>query len=243
MSARQLVYGDEIIPYRVVRAPRRRRTVAIHVQPDGSVQVVAPPRVRADEIHDAVTRRARWIWRHVRNVRVHGLGVLPRRYVSGESHLYLGCRYPLKIEIGAGLEPSVRLYRGRFHVRTRRKGPKAVRTLLEGWYREHAEQLFTRRLEALLPAAVWARGEVPSLRLREMKKRWGSCSAGGVITLNPHLVKAPRECVDYVICHELCHLKEHNHSPRFYRLLDQVLPGWRVTKAKLDGMAGLLFNI
>ena len=64
----------------------------------------------------------------------------------------------------------------------------------------------------------------------------------GVILLNPHLVKAPRECIDYVILHELCHLKEHNHSPRFYRLLSQLKPRWRPVKAKLDGLAELLLN-
>jgi hypothetical protein len=75
-----------------------------------------------------------------------------------------------------------------------------------------------------------------------MQKQWGSCSPQGHILLNPHLVKAPRECIDYVIIHELCHLKEHNHSPEFYRLLCLQMPDWKQVKAKLDGMAELLLN-
>jgi len=75
-----------------------------------------------------------------------------------------------------------------------------------------------------------------------MKTQWGSCSPTGAILLNPHLVKAPRECIDYVISHELCHLKEHNHSPRYYRLLSKIMPRWEVVKARLDGMAELLLN-
>ena len=75
-----------------------------------------------------------------------------------------------------------------------------------------------------------------------MKKQWGSCSPQGVITLNPHLVKAPRDCVDYVLVHELCHLVEHNHSVEFYRLLGGQIPGWESVKAKLDGMAEKLLN-
>lgn len=75
-----------------------------------------------------------------------------------------------------------------------------------------------------------------------MKKQWGSCSPNGRILLNPHLVKAPRECIDYVLVHEICHLKEHNHGSKFYKLLDQMLPGWRSIKARLDGMAELLLN-
>ena len=88
---------------------------------------------------------------------------------------------------------------------------------------------------------VWLKA-MPDWRLVRMQKQWGSCSPAGVILLNPHLVKAPRQCVDYVICHELCHLEEHNHSPRYYRLLGQVMPGWETVKTRLDGMAELLLN-
>ncbi len=70
-----------------------------------------------------------------------------------------------------------------------------------------------------------------------MKVQWGSCSPAGRITLNPHLVKAPRECIDYVLLHELCHLRHHNHSPQFYRSLDRHMPRWRAIKERLDGMA------
>lgn len=72
--------------------------------------------------------------------------------------------------------------------------------------------------------------------------QWGSCSPNGRITLNPHLVKTPRECIDYVILHELCHIAEHNHSERFYRLLKQVMPHWEKVKACLDGMAALVLS-
>lgn len=75
-----------------------------------------------------------------------------------------------------------------------------------------------------------------------MQKQWGSCSPAGRLLLNPQLIKAPRECIDYVISHELCHLKEHNHSPRYYRLLSQLMPGWKTVKARLDGMAEVLLN-
>jgi len=75
-----------------------------------------------------------------------------------------------------------------------------------------------------------------------MRTQWGSCSPGGVILLNPHLVKAPRQCIDYVISHELCHLQEHNHSRRYYRLLGKIMPSWEGVKARLDGMAELLLN-
>jgi predicted metal-dependent hydrolase len=66
-----------------------------------------------------------------------------------------------------------------------------------------------------------------------MKRTWGSCSSSGVITLNPHLVKAPPDCIDYVVAHEICHLREHNHSRAFYDLQDQLYPQWRAAKTRL----------
>jgi predicted metal-dependent hydrolase len=87
----------------------------------------------------------------------------------------------------------------------------------------------------------WLEGR-PDWRLLEMKTQWGSCSPKGAMLLNPHLVKAPTECIDYVILHELCHLEEHNHSQRFYDLLSYTMPRWEVVKSRLDGMSEMLLN-
>jgi hypothetical protein len=75
-----------------------------------------------------------------------------------------------------------------------------------------------------------------------MKKQWGSCSPTGVLSINPHLVKASPLAIDYVLLHELCHLKIHNHSEKFYRLLDRQMPGWKEIKVGLDQKAELLLN-
>jgi len=75
---------------------------------------------------------------------------------------------------------------------------------------------------------------MPRLQVRRNEKRWGSLSRGGILTLNTDLIRAPRECIDYVITHELCHLKCHDHSPEFYRLLEKVMPDWEKRKHKLE---------
>jgi predicted metal-dependent hydrolase len=80
---------------------------------------------------------------------------------------------------------------------------------------------------------------IPQLSIRRMSRQWGSCSPQGRIALNVALVRAPQECIDYVLLHELIHLEEHNHGPAFYRLLDRHLPHWKQTKARLDGRADL----
>ena len=75
-----------------------------------------------------------------------------------------------------------------------------------------------------------------------MKVQWGSCSPAGRLTLNPHLVKASRQCIDYVLLHELCHLKEHNHSARFYDTIQRHLPQWRRIKEQLDGLSEVILS-
>ncbi|MDY0207556.1 MAG: DUF45 domain-containing protein, partial [Pseudomonas sp.] len=118
---------------------------------------------------------------------------------------------------------------------------KKAQELLSNWYKGRAKDVFVKRLDVMLEQALWVT-ERPPIRILTMQTQWGSCSPSGRLTLNPHLVKAPRECIDYVILHELCHIAEHNHSERFYRLMNQVMPQWEKTKKKLDGMANRLLT-
>ena len=115
-------------------------------------------------------------------------------------------------------------------------------SLLTDWYKSRAKEVFARRLDVLLEQALWVQ-ERPPIRILTMQTQWGSCSPNGRITLNPHLVKAPRDCIDYVILHELCHIAEHNHSDRFYRLLSQTMPNWEITKERLDGLASRILAL
>ena len=116
-----------------------------------------------------------------------------------------------------------------------------VKVLLRNWYRAHAESYFARRLAELHQHIAWLE-HVPAYLLQSMRKQWGSCSPTGTLLLNPHLIKAPRRCVDYVLLHEICHLREHNHRPAFYRLLEAYMHDWQEVKGQLDGMAELLLN-
>lgn len=241
MATQTLHYGDQRIPYRVLFVPGRRSRLSIHVHPDGSVQVEAPPETSLQDVKQAVSRRARWLSKQLDQVRRRRAHLLRREYVSGESHFYLGRRYPLKIRENRNAKPSVRLWRGQFQVLVPTRQACVVQPLLWDWYREHAREVFARRLAALCQSTSWIK-RIPQWRLLTMKKQWGSCSPRGVLNLNPHLVKAPATCIDYVLLHELCHLKYHNHSHDFYRLLAQQMPEWEAVKCRLDDMAELLLN-
>lgn len=109
-----------------------------------------------------------------------------------------------------------------------------VKTLLESWYARHAKRLFPTRLEQCYESARRLKVPFPALRVQKMKKRWGSCGKQGKIILNTALVKAPLSSIDYVIMHELCHLKIRQHNERYYRMLRELMPDWEKRKARLE---------
>lgn len=238
---RHISYGEERIGFSIRFVPRPARRISIHVSPDGTVAVDAPDGTAVEEVVAAVRRRVRWVWLRLRACREHARHVLPREYVSGESHFYLGRRHVLKVIAAPKDEPGVKLLRGRLEVRLPARDPARVRTLLDAWYRRRADEVFARRIAACAAQAPWIK-QAPAFRLLSMRTQWGSCSPKGGLLLNPMLVKAPTPCIDYVILHELCHLKEHNHSPRFYELLAGLMEDWQERKAELDALAEHLLN-
>jgi len=253
-------YGTDVIHYEVIRKPvvskarasntkPKPRKVLIKVHPDQRVIATVPIDATDLTIHDAMMKRARWIWQSLQEFAKQKDHVLPKRYVSGETQFYLGRRYVLKVLISSETEPNVKLSRGKLNVFLQQSDAQLdtkaraarVKSLIDKWYQDKAELISRQRLKALIHKASWVKNS-PSLKLLAMKKQWGSCSTKGNLILNPHLVKAPKECIDYVILHELCHIAEYNHSERFWRLLTQVMPNWKAVKAKLDGMAEFYLN-
>lgn len=233
----QFNYGDEQIKFE--RLPRSEgiQRVLIKVHPDCRIEVTAPAEADDNAVLAAVKKRGRWIYQQLRDFRQQSAYVTPRQYISGESHYYLGKQYLLKVLEDPDSKPQVKLLRGKLEVTLRQKNAAKVEQLLSDWYKVRAKEVFAKRLDVLLEQTLWVT-ERPPLRMLTMHTQWGSCSPQGRLTLNSHLVKAPRECIDYVILHELCHLAEHNHSERFYRLLSQVMPSWEEVKARLDARAG-----
>lgn len=232
-------YSGERIPFERLPRPGTTARVLIKVLPGGRVQVLAPEDASDEEVTRALAKRARWIYTRRREFLKLQEHVKPRRYISGESHFYLGKRYLLKVMVDPDMPAAVRMFRGRLEVTVRQRKPEAVKAALDAWYRLRAREVFHARLENALPQALWVT-EQPRLRVLAMKTQWGNCSANGLLTLNAALIKAPGDCIDYVIMHELCHLAEHSHSKRFYALLDATCPGWQAKKSRLDGMAEML---
>lgn len=234
-----LIYGDESTDYSIVPSEGLNKRILIHVYPNGQVEVETPTSSTWPEIQQAVKKRARWIMTQLKTVKDTRAHVLPREYISGETHFYLGRRYQLKIQETDTEPSSVKLVGGYILIKLRVSDRAAVKSRLQKWYKTRATDYLSRRLSLVSDGLVWL-DKVPPLKLTRMQKQWGSCSPAGTINLSSDLIKAPRDCVDYVIAHELCHLREHNHSKKYYALLDVSCPNWRHTKAKLDAMAELI---
>jgi predicted metal-dependent hydrolase len=229
----EVTFGGTRIAFRLHRS--ERKTLAITVTPDASVLVTAPMKAELDAVKSKVRKRGVWIRRQQRFFSTF-LPTLPaRRFVSGETHRYLGRQYRLKVV--EAHEQSVKL-KGRFiYVQTPRKGDTArVRALVRGWYLGHATQRFARSLADGVKR-LGGRVAEPRMKLRRMPKRWGSWTKRGVIYLNPELILAPPSCIEYVVTHELCHLVHASHGRAFFALLKKAMPDWEQRKALLEKVA------
>jgi predicted metal-dependent hydrolase len=224
-------YGGEVLPYNARFT--RRATLAISVLPDCSIEVVAPNGTAPTVIEQRLKKRGRWILRQKRYFEQFMPRTPDRRYVGGETHLYLGRQYRLKLMEGP--QECVKL-KGSFLCVTIQNWRDAARVkeLVEGWYREKAAVRLPERFDALLVKFERLRSRNITLRLQTMKLRWGSHSRKGTITLNPELVRAPSVCIDYVVAHELAHVEYPNHGVKFYELLGSIMNDWPARKERLE---------
>lgn len=207
-----------------------RRSLGITVTPDLLVIVKAPAGSTLDQVKIKLQRKAPWIIKQQNYFLSFQPKMPPRKYVSGETHLYLGRQYRLKV-IDGNID-DVKL-RGKFIEVITTNRPR-VKALLHAWYLDHASDKFSRIAQPLIDRFKKYKVEPTSIQLRAMPARWGSCTPKGKIILNPDLIRAPKACIEYVIIHELCHLVYHEHSQRFIDLQTREMKDWEKWKEKLE---------
>ena len=212
-----------------------RKTLGIKVYPDTSVKVFAPIDTPLEVIALHVEAKSRWIKKQQAIFETYLPKLPPRQYVGGETFLYLGRQYMLRIE--ATEEEAVRFYQGRLVVKTLNPSSEQVKELLQTWYYTRAKVVLSKLFSQQFVLFNRFQLEKPTLVIKPMEKRWGSCTTGGKIILNVELIKDPVSCIIYVILHELCHLVHHNHSLAFYSLLESFMPDWRRWKQLLETMS------
>jgi predicted metal-dependent hydrolase len=145
----------------------------------------------------------------------------------------------LKVVRVSGKPAATKLIGNRLEVQTQSGEQGDIRGRIRAWYRVKGRDYLARRIDALSRSLPWVHS-APPFRLLEMSRQWGSCSPAGEIILNPHLIKAPRPCIDYVLIHELAHLKHHDHGTEFWKLIDAHAGDWRKAKHHLDGLVEVL---
>jgi predicted metal-dependent hydrolase len=230
MSKDQTIHKLEDIEFKVIYSVRR--SIGISVLPDSSVIVRVPYLTPLRTIRKVVTEKYAWVLKHRDNYRKLDHGPLKKSYISDEKHLFRGKETRLKIEKSS--KYYIRFYDYTIELGTdKTDDPAEIRRLLYIGYKNEALMLFPELMRKVLNEHYDQMFRPTGLVVRTMKRRWGSCSNKGVITLSTELVKLSDLYIEYVIAHELCHLKHHNHGLQYYKLLSEVFPEWKTVRKEL----------
>jgi predicted metal-dependent hydrolase len=214
----------------------KRKTLSIQVYRDQRVQVRAPLRCKDSEIERFVAKHEDWV-RNKLDESLEYPGLPESKFVADGYLWLLGEKH--FIEVNLGKPNSVVIEEGKIIV-TQLNLLDVDKTyrLINNWKADYAATLFNERLN------IWAAQfpiRLPSFqfKLRKMKRQWGNCNHKGIITINSQLIRYPLHCIDYVLVHELTHLKHLNHGKNFYRLMEEVCPDWNQQRLLLAQFSGV----
>ena len=216
-------FGDTSIEYEVRRSQRRKKTVQVTVD-GGGVQIAAPTTTPDGELQAIVRKRAPWILKHAHE---DALGIVPKRFVSGETLPYLGRNVRLVLEPKDEGAPEIRFDHWRFRVSIPdslegEERYQRIRRAIVDWYRTRAAARMRSGVQIWWPRL--GNGVEPQILIRNQRQRWGSCAPDGTLRFNWRVMMLEPSLVEYVIVHELVHLRIKNHSQDFWQTLASVLP-------------------
>jgi predicted metal-dependent hydrolase len=230
MHKDQLTYQTQNIEFRIVYS--RRRTLGISILPDSSVIIRAPYRASLKTINRIVGEKAAWIIKHRDSYRQKESKKLNSSFAEGDKQLFRGKECLLQISQSG--KPFVRFNENTIEVGVdKTDNAQAIKIQLYKGYKEEASKIFPEMLAMILKTHEDQMFKPTCLVIRSMKSRWGSCSRKGIITLSTELIKLPDIFIEYVIIHELCHLKQHNHGKEYYKLLSELFPEWKKVRQDL----------
>lgn len=219
----------------------RRKTIQLVLKSADFLVIKAPLNIEPGVLAQLVTKRRKWLLKHIASLKACPYAEKPR-FEDGSTHFFLGRPYSLCLQIASAKRFS--RSQDRFMLSVPANNTAVAEELLYKFYASEAKQYFNQRLDDLWPAfrdrlAVidpagnWRTRPRPTLTVRRMKSRFGSMTANNKMTLNTELIRVAPRYIDYVILHELCHLKHMNHSKAYYALLETILPPWHTLKQEL----------
>lgn len=231
-NQREFIFGSFVYCYDLIT--QDRKTLSLTVAPDMRICVKCPHDTAEDRIEQFLKRK--WFWLEKQ---LHFFGKFQRKryekeYVSGESFHYLGRQHQLLVKQGS--EDKVSLLRGVLLVQTTKSVTDSTYTkkLLTNWFKKKTDKIFADRFDVMKERFDYK--QMPTLSMRVMKKRWGSFVSKEKIVLHPKLIHVSKDCIDYVIVHELCHMRYKNHDQKFFAFLNEKYPRWEKKKEKLESV-------
>lgn len=223
-------YGNYSYQYNVLY--QDRKTIALTVKPDKGIILKCPYAIDEQYINNFLKRKWLWLNTQLDFFERTSKKKYKREYVSGETFLYLGKQY--KLIVKKSTMCSLKLSRGVFLLQTNKsvRDSKQNKKIIDQWFKNKAQEVFSERFIEVKKRFDYQ--AMPNLEIRNMPKRWGSFVSKKKIILNPKLIHASKDCIDYVITHELCHMKFNNHSKLYWNFLNQKYPNWDKVKEKLE---------
>jgi predicted metal-dependent hydrolase len=207
--------------YQVIRSKKRRRTMSLRIKEDGKIVIYVPYRTTREEIERFIDKSRSWISKKL-SEREQSIRETKRGFAPSERFFYLGKSYPLSIEPNGNKQLPLKLSFGKFVLDEDRV--IEARDLFAQWYKAEAKVMLKERVDyyshrlLLFPKAV---------RITSARIHWGSCSGDNRLSFSWRIMMAPLEIVDYVLIHELVHIREKNHSKRFWRYLESIVPDYK----------------
>lgn len=226
-----LQFGSKQIRFHLTFADRK--SLGITVTPEMEVLVKAPSGAKLAKIKEKLRKRAPWIIKQQNFFLAFYPKTPAKKFVPGESHLYLGRSYKLTYKKSSKKNAVCKA--GALEIHCKNKAD--IKPLLTKWYRLKAKTVFAEIAEPLIKRFEKHNVHPKGLFIQTMPTRWGSCTAKGRIILNPELIKTSKSCIEYVIIHELCHLVHRNHTKKFFDLQKKEMPDWHKWKAKLEAFS------
>jgi len=227
---REFIYGQYKYKYEFIA--QDRKTLSLTVRPDMGIVLKCPLQADENRIQLFLKKKWKWLNKQLHFFKKFQKKVYQKEYISGEGFMYLGRQYTLIVK--RAKEDKVSLTKGRLLLNTQNLVADGSynKMLIEKWFKQRAELIFQERFQEVLKHFNYS--EEIKLSIRKMNKRWGSFFEKSRIILNPQLIHAPKYCIDYVIAHELCHVRYKKHNNNFYKYLAEVIPDWEERKERLE---------
>jgi predicted metal-dependent hydrolase len=211
------------ITYTINRSRKRKKTISLQIRNEAELIISAPYFTGNDDISRFVEEKQTWINKTIRKHKEDSLNSKAKEYNTGEHFLYLGQSYPLEVFFEPFENAGVVFWNNRFHLNAQ-ENKDLRKHYFVSWYKKKARDFIHQRVDYF---RMMLKLQPENIRITSAESRWGSCSGDNNLAFTFRLMMAPPVVIDYVIVHELMHIKEKNHSPKFWQRVEEVMPEYR----------------